>query len=111
MLKFIRTVDKSLEDFLVLDLKTLSNLADNVYDHSPEGFFYGSVLECSSHFTEESAYSLIGRESSCRGKYVVLHGSDCGTCKPGSKVAHLILAKPKIAFAILEHDLRDQRME
>ena len=30
MLKFIRTVDKSLEDFLVLDLKTLSDLADNV---------------------------------------------------------------------------------
>ena len=26
--------------------------------------------------------------------------------QPGSKVAHLILAKPKIAFAILEHDLR-----
>ncbi len=26
MLKFIRTVDKSLEDFLVLDLKTLSDL-------------------------------------------------------------------------------------
>ena len=32
MLKFIRTVDKSLEDFLVLDLKTLSNLSDKVYD-------------------------------------------------------------------------------
>ena len=30
MLKFIRTVDKSLEDFLILDLKTLGNLFDNV---------------------------------------------------------------------------------
>ena len=106
MLKFIRTVDKSLEDFLVLDLKTLSDLADNVYDHSPDAFCYGKFCGVSSHFTEESAYSLIGRESSCRGKYVVLHGSDCGTCNLGSKVAHLILAKPKIAFAILEHDLQ-----
>ena len=25
-------------------------------------------------------YSLIGRESSCRGKYVVLYGGDCGAC-------------------------------
>lgn len=106
MLKFIRTVDKSLEDFLVLDLKTLSNLADNVYDHSPDTFRYGKFCGVSSHFTEESAYSLIGRESSCRGKYVVLHGSDCGTCNLGSKVAHLILAKPKIAFAVLEHDFQ-----
>ncbi len=61
MLKFIRTVDKSLEDFLVLDLKTLSDLADNVYDHSPDAFCYGKFCGVSSHFTEESAYSLIGK--------------------------------------------------
>ncbi len=62
MLKFIRTVDKSLEDFLVLDLKTLSNLADNVYDHSPDTFRYGKFRRVSGHFTDESAYSLIGKK-------------------------------------------------
>ena len=30
MFKFIRTIDKSLEDFLVFNLKTLGNLVDNV---------------------------------------------------------------------------------
>ena len=106
MLKFIRTVDKSLEDFLVLDLKPLSNLADNVYNHSLDTFRYGKFRRVSSHFKEEPAYSLIGRKPSCCGKYVVLHGSDCGTCNQGSKVAHLILAKSKIAFAIFEHDFQ-----
>ncbi len=51
MLKFIRTVDKSLEDFLVLDLKTLSNLADNVYDHSPIRSVMVSSAEFPGHFT------------------------------------------------------------
>lgn len=60
MLEFIGTVDKSLEDFLVLDFKTLSNLADNVYNHSPDTFRYGKFRRVSSRFTEESAYSLIG---------------------------------------------------
>ena len=106
MLKFIRTVDKSLEDFLVLDLKTLSNLADNVYNHSLDTFRYGKFRRVSSHFKEEPAYSLIGRKPSCCGKHVVLHGSDCGTCNQGSKVAPLILAKSKIAFAIFEHDFQ-----
>ena len=41
MLKFIRTVDKSLEDFFILDLKTLGNLTDNVDDYSPDAFRYG----------------------------------------------------------------------
>ena len=80
MLKFIRTVDKSLEDFFILDLKTLGNLIDNVDDHSPDAFRYGKFNRVSCHFAKESAYSLIGRESSCRGKYVVLHGGDCGAC-------------------------------
>ena len=80
MLKFIRTVDKSLEDFFILDLKTLGNLIDNVDDHSPDAFRYGKFNRVSCHFAKESAYSLIGRESSCRGKYVVLYGGDCGAC-------------------------------
>ena len=67
MLKFIRTVDKSLEDFFILDLKTLGNLIDNVDDHSPDAFRYGKFNRVSCHFAKESAYSLIGRESSCRG--------------------------------------------
>ena len=92
MLKFIRTVDKSLEDFLVLDLKAPSNLADNVYDHSPDTFRYGEFRRVSSHFTEESAYSLIGRESSCRGKYVVLHSCDCGSWNLGSKLEAIIIS-------------------
>ena len=71
MLKFIRTVDTSLEDFFILDLETLGNLIDNVDDHSPDAFRYGKFNRGSCHFAKESAYSLIGRESSCRGKYVV----------------------------------------
>ena len=85
MLKFIRTVDKSLEDFFILDLKAPGNLIDNVDDHSPDAFCYGKFRRVSCHFAKESAYSLIGRESSCRDKYVVLHGGDCGTCKDGEK--------------------------
>ena len=106
MLKFIRTVDKSLEDFLILDLKTLGNLVDNVNDHSPDAFRYGKLRRVSCHFTEESADSFIGREASGRSKYVILHGSNSGTCNLGSKVAHLILAKSEIPFAVLEHDFQ-----
>ena len=36
MLKFIRTVDKSLEDFFILDLKAPGNFIDNVDDYSPK---------------------------------------------------------------------------
>ena len=91
MLKFIRTVDKSLEDFLILDLKALGNLIDNVDDHSPDTFHYGKFRRVSGHFTKESADSLIGRETSCRSKYVVLHGGDCGTCNLRGEVTDLIL--------------------
>ena len=45
MFKFIRTIDKSLEDFLVFNLKTLGNLVDNVDDHSPYTFRYGKFME------------------------------------------------------------------
>ena len=104
MLKFIRTVDKSLEDFLILDLKTLGNLVDNVNDHSPDAFRYGKLRRVSCHFAEESAYSLIGRESSCRGKYVVLHGGNCGAC-------HLRVLAVASAFISEEPFLREaQRM-
>ena len=106
MLKFIRAVDKSLEDLLILDLKALGNLTHNVDDHSPDAFRYGKFRRVSGHFTEESADSLIGRETSCRGKYVVLHGSNCGTCNLRSEVTHLILSEAEIPFAILEYDFQ-----
>ena len=50
MLKFIKTVDKSLEDFPDIDLKTLGNLADNVHDYSPDTFRYGKFSGVSNHF-------------------------------------------------------------
>ena len=106
MLKFIRTVDKSLEDFFILDLKTLGNLIDNVDDHSPDAFRYGKFNRVSCHFAKESAYSLIGRESSCRGKYVVLHGGDCGACNLRGEVTHLILPETEIPFTVLEYDFQ-----
>ena len=49
MLKFIRTVDKSLEDFFILDLKTLGNLTDNVDDYSPDAFRCGKFNRVSCH--------------------------------------------------------------
>ena len=106
MLKFIRTVDKSLEDFLVLDLKALDNLIDYVDDHSPDTFRYGKFRRVSGHFAEESAYSFIGREASGRGKYVVLHGSNCGAGNLRGEVTDLILTKTEIPFAILEYDFQ-----
>lgn len=106
MLKFIRTVNKGLEDFLILDLKALGNLTDNVDDHSPDTFRYGKFSGVSRHFAEESAYCLIGRESSCRSKYVVLHGGDCCTCNLRSKITHLILPETEVPFAILEYDFQ-----
>lgn len=102
MLKFIRSVDKSLEDFFVLDFKALGNLIDDVDDHSPDTFRYGKFRRVSGHFAKESADSFIGRESSSRSKYVVLHGGDCGACNLRSEVTHLILSETKIPFAILE---------
>lgn len=111
MLKFIRTVDKSLEDFLFLDLKALGNLIDNVDDHSPDTFRYGKFRRVSGHFTEESADSLIGRESSCRSQYVVLHGGDCGACNLRSEVTHLILPEAEIPFAILEYNFQRPKIK
>ena len=52
MLKFIRTMDKSLEDFLVFNLKTQGNLVDNVNDHSPYTFPYGKFRRVFGHFAE-----------------------------------------------------------
>ena len=106
MLKFIRTVDKSLEDFFILDLKTLGNLIDNVDDHSPDAFRYGKFNRVSCHFAKESAYSLIGREPSCRGQYVVLHGGDCGACNLRGEVTDLILSEAEIPFTVLEYDFQ-----
>ena len=60
MLKFIRTVDKSLEDFLILDLKALGNLTHDVDDHSPDTFHYGKFRRVSGYFAEESAYTIKG---------------------------------------------------
>lgn len=106
MLKFIRTVDKSLEDFFILDLKTLGNLIDNVDDHSPDAFRYGKFNRVSCHFAKESAYSLIGRKSSCRGKYVVQYGGDCSACNLRGEVTHLILPETEIPFTVLEYDFQ-----
>ena len=53
MLKFIRTVDKCFEDFLVFNLKTLGNLVDNVNDHSPYTFRYGKFHRVFGHFAEK----------------------------------------------------------
>ena len=109
MLKFIRTVDKSLEDFFILDLKTLGNLTDNVNDHSPDAFCYGKFRRVSCHFAEEYAYSLVERESSCRGKYVVLHGGDCGACNLRGEATNLILSEAEIPFTVLEFDFQRPR--
>lgn len=111
MLKFIRTVDKSLEDFLVLDLKALGNFIDYVDDHSPDTFRYGKFRRVSCHLTEESADSFIGREASGRSKYIVLHGSNSGAGNLRGEVTHLILAKSEIPFAILEHDFQRPTLE
>ena len=54
MLKFIRTVDKSLEDFFILDLETLGNLTDNVNDHSPDAFRYGKFRRVSFIYVRTS---------------------------------------------------------
>ena len=54
MLKFIRTVDKSFEDFLVFNLKTLGNLVDNVNDHSPYTFRYGKFRRVSFIYVRTS---------------------------------------------------------
>ena len=54
MLKFIRTVDKSLEDFFILDLKTPGNLIDNVDDPSPDAFCYGKFRRVSFIYVRTS---------------------------------------------------------
>ena len=54
MLKFIRTVDKSLEDFLVFNLKALGNLIDNVDDYSPNAFRYGKFRRVSFIYVRTS---------------------------------------------------------
>ena len=106
MLKFIRTVDKRLEDFLILDFKALCNLVDDVNDHTPDTFRYGELSRVSCHFPEESSNGFVGGEPSCCSKYVVLHCSNCGTCNLGSEVAHLILPESEISLAVLEHDFQ-----
>ena len=63
MLKFIRTVDKSFEDFLVFNLKTLGNLVDNVNDHSPYTFRYGKFRRVFGHFAEKSSDSFANSTS------------------------------------------------
>lgn len=106
MLKFIRTVDKSFEDYLVFNLKALGNLIDNVDNHSPDTFRYGKFRRVFGHFTKKSSNSFVGREASCCSKYVILHDSNSGTSNLGSKVAHLILSESKVPFTILENDLQ-----
>ena len=54
MLKFIRTVDKSLEDFLVFNLKALGNLTDNVDAPSPDAFCYGKFRRVSFIYVRTS---------------------------------------------------------
>lgn len=54
MLKFIRTVDKSLEDFFILDLKTPGNLTDNVDAPSPDAFCYGKCRRVSFIYVRTS---------------------------------------------------------
>lgn len=79
MLKFIRTLDECLEDFLVFNLKTLSNLVDNVDDYLPYTFRYSNFRRIAVHFTEKSSNGFIGGEPSCCSEYVILYGSNCGT--------------------------------
>ena len=68
MLKFIRTVDKSLEDILILNLKARGYLVDNVDDHSPN-----KLRRVLGHFTKEFSDGFVRRKASCRCKHVVLH--------------------------------------
>lgn len=106
MFKFLRTIDKSLEDFLVFNLKTLGNLVYNVDDHSPYTFRYGKFHRVFGHFTEKSSDSFVGREPSYCSEYVILYGSNSSASNLGSKVAHLILSESKFPLAILENYLQ-----
>ena len=106
MLKFIRTVDKSIEDSFILNLEALGNLIDELDDHSPDTFCYGKLRGVLGGILEESADSLIGRKPSGSGQQVILHSSDGCTCNLSSEVAHLVLSKSEVRLAILEDNLQ-----
>lgn len=71
MLQFIRTVDKSAENLLVFNFKTLRNLAHYVDDYFPNTLRYCKFRSVSGHFTEKPSNSFIGREPSCCSEHII----------------------------------------
>ena len=106
MTEFVRAIQESIEDFLILDIEALCNFADELKYHIPDSLSESKFHATHSSILKESANGLIVGESSCSREQIVLQGCDGGHGNLRGEVAHLVFSESQVLLTLLEYDFQ-----
>ena len=116
MTEFVRPIQESIEDILILDIETLCDFADHLKHNVPDSLSESELHATLGSILEESADGLVVGEPPGGREQVVLHGRDyshgnlrgevLGRAKRQSRAAHLVLSESQVLLALLEYDFQ-----
>ena len=102
MTEFVRPIQESIEDILILDIETLCDFADHLKHNIPDSLSESELHATLGSILEESADGLVVGEPPGGREQVVLHGRDGGHGNLRGEVAHLVLSESEILLALLK---------
>ena len=102
MTEFVRPIQESIEDILILDIETLCDFADHLKHNIPDSLSESELHATLGSILEESADGLVVGEPPGGREQVVLHGRDGGHGNLRGEVAHLVLSESEILLTLLE---------
>ena len=106
MTEFVRSIQKRIEDVLILDVEALCDFADNLQYHIPDSLSESKLHATHGSILKESANGLVVGEASCRREQIVLHGRDGSHGNLRGEVAHLVLSHPEVPLTFLKDDFQ-----
>ena len=106
MTEFVRSIQKRIEDVLILDVEALCDFADELKYYIPDSLGESEFHAAFGCILEKSPDCFIVREPSGSGEQVVLHGGDGCHGNLRREIAHLVLAQSEVLLALLEHDFQ-----
>ena len=102
MTEFVRPIQESIEDFLILDIETLCDFADHLKHYIPDSLSESEFHATFGSILKESANGLVVRKPSGGREQIVLYGRDSSHGNLRGEVSHLVFSESEILLALLK---------